>query len=43
MKILDLKDLDDGWNFYYLPDRMKVGHGAAPLSDDERFVILGNK
>ena len=43
MAILDLKDLVDGWNDYYLPERMKIGHGVAPLSDNERFVILGNK
>ena len=43
MEFLDLKNLDAGWNFYYFPEGMKIGYGVAPLSDDKRFVILGNE
>ena len=43
MEVLDLKNLDFGWSYYYLPGGLKIGYGAAPLSDDKRFVILGNE
>ena len=43
MEVLDLKELDAGWNYYYFPKGIKIGFGVAPMSDDERFVILGNK
>ena len=43
MEALDLKDPFGGWFKYYFPEGMKIGYGVAPLSDNERFVILGNE
>ena len=43
MEVLDLKEIEIGWFNYYLPKGIKIGYGVAPMSDDKRFVILGNQ